>query len=149
MDLEDRIRQDLKEAVRRQDKSRVGILRLLLSRLEYARIARQGPLSEADVLGVLSKEAQQHQESIEAYKKGNRADLVAKEEAELRVIQEYLPQPMTREEVVDYARRVLAEVGATGPQDKGKVMPRLVSELKGRADGRLINEVVTQLLSGS
>lgn len=148
MSLEEKIREDLKDAVRRQDKPRMGVLRLVISRMDYAKIGREAPLSDADVLGLTSKEALQHQESIDAYRKGQRADLVAQEEAELKVLQQYLPQAMPREEVVDYARRVIAEVGAKGPQDKGKVMPRLVSELKGRADGRLINEVVTQLLSG-
>jgi hypothetical protein len=148
LDLEQRIREDLKDAMRRQDKLRVGVLRLVLSRTDYSKIGREGPLSEGDVLGLISKEAQQHQESIEAYKKGNRPDLVAQEAAELKVLQEYLPQAMSREEVVEFARRVVAEVGAVGPQDKGKVMPRIIGDLKGRADGRLINEVVTQLLSG-
>ncbi|MEE9202813.1 MAG: GatB/YqeY domain-containing protein [Dehalococcoidia bacterium] len=148
MDLEHKIREDLKDAMRRQDKLRLSVLRLVLSRTDYSKIGREGPLSDADVLGLVSKEAQQRQESIEAYGKGNRPDLVAQEEAELEVLREYLPEAMSREEVVEFARRAVAEVGAQGPQDKGKVMPRVIGELKGRADGRLINEVVTQLLSG-
>ncbi len=148
MDSEQKLRDDLKDAMRRQDKLRMGVLRLVLSRVDYAKIGREDPLSDADILGCISKEAQQRGESIEAYKKGNRPDLVAQEEAELKVLQEYLPQAMGREEVVEFARRVVAEVGATVPQDKGKVMPRIIGELQGRADGRLINEVVTQLLSG-
>lgn len=148
MSLEQRIREDLKDALRRQDKYRLGVLRLVISRMDYAKIGREAPLSDADVLGLISKEALEHQESIDAFKKGQRSDLVAREEAELKALQAYLPQAMTREEVADYARKVVAEVGARGPGDKGKVMPRLINELKGRADGKLINEVVTQLLSG-
>lgn len=148
MDIEQKLRDDLKDAMRSKDKLRLDVLRSVLSRVGYAQIGKDQPLTDADVLGSVSKEAQQRQESIEAYKKGNRPDLVAQEEAELKVLQEYLPEAMSREEVVEFARRVVAEVGAQGPQDKGKVMPRIVGELKGRADGKLINEVVTQLLSG-
>jgi hypothetical protein len=148
LDLEQKLRDDLKDAMRSKDKLRLGVLRSVLSRVGYAQIGKEQPLSDGDVLGILSKEAQQRQESIEAYKKGNRPDLVAQEGAELKLLQEYLPQPLSRDEVMEFARRVAAEVGAQGPKDKGKVMPRLVGELKGRADGRLINEVVTQLLSG-
>ena len=99
------------------------------------------------ILGIIAKEARQHQESIESFKQGNRQDLVAKEEAELAILNEYLPQQMTREEIVAEARRVIGEVGAQGPGDKGKVMPRLIAQLKGKADGREINVVVTELLS--
>ena len=134
--------------MRSRDKLRLGVLRSVLSRVGYAQIGKDQPLTDADVLGMLSKEAQQRQESIEAYKKGNRPDLVTQEDAELKLLQDYLPQALSRDEVMEFARRVVAEVGAQGPKDKGKVMPRVVGELKGRADGRLINEVVTQLLSG-
>ena len=148
MDIEQKLRGDLKDAMRSRDKLRLGVLRSVLSRVGYAQIGKDQPLTDADVLGMLSKEAQQRQESIEAYKKGNRPDLVTQEDAELKLLQDYLPQALSRDEVMEFARRVVAEVGAQGPKDKGKVMPRVVGELKGRADGRLINEVVTQLLSG-
>ncbi|MDP6511484.1 MAG: GatB/YqeY domain-containing protein [Dehalococcoidia bacterium] len=148
MNIEQKLRDDLKDAMRSRDKLRLGVLRSVLSRVGYAQIGKDQPLTDADVLGMLSKEAQQRQESIEAYKKGNRPDLVTQEDAELKLLQDYLPQALSRDEVMEFARRVVAEVGAQGPKDKGKVMPRVVGELKGRADGRLINEVVTQLLSG-
>jgi hypothetical protein len=148
LNIEQKLRDDLKDAMRSRDKLRLGVLRSVLSRVGYAQIGKDQPLTDADVLGMLSKEAQQRQESIEAYKKGNRPDLVTQEDAELKLLQDYLPQALSRDEVMEFARRVVAEVGAQGPKDKGKVMPRVVGELKGRADGRLINEVVTQLLSG-
>ena len=106
----------------------------------------QAALETGDILGIIAKEAKQREESIEAFKQGNRQDLVAQEDAELAILKEYLPQQMTREEITDEARRIIEEVGAKEPRDKGKVMPRLVAELKGRADGRQINEVVTELL---
>ena len=85
-------------------------------------------------------------ESVEAFRLGNRQDLVAQEEAELTVLQGYLPEQISREEIIAEARRVIEEVGAQGPGDKGKVMPKLISQLKGKADGREINAVVTELL---
>lgn len=122
-------------------------MRLVLAAVKNAEIAKQAALEDGDILGVIAKEVKQRQESIEAFRQGNRQDLVAKEEAELAVLQEYLPEQMTRDEVIAEARRIIEEVGAQGPRDKGKVMPKLIAQLKGRADGREINEVVTELLS--
>ena len=118
-----------------------------MAAIKNAEIARQATLEDADVLGIIAKEARQRKESIEAFKQGNRQDLVAQEEAELAILQQYLPQQMTREQVIAEARRVIEEVGAQGLSDKGKVMPKLIAQLKGRADGREINAVVTELLT--
>lgn len=115
--------------------------------IDAAEIARQSQLDDADILAIIAKEARQRQESIDAFKKANRDDLVAREQAEMAILQEYLPRQMSREEIIAEARRVITEVGARGPADKGKVMPKLVAQLKGKADGREINAVVTELLS--
>jgi len=123
-----------------------SVIRLVLAAVQNAEIARQADLEDGDVLGIIAKEARQREESIEAFKQGNRQDLVAQEEAELAILQDYLPQQMTRDEVIAEAKKIIAEVGAQGPSDKGKVMPRLIAQLKGRADGREINAVVTELL---
>ena len=104
-------------------------------------------MDDADILGIIAKEVRQRQESIDAFRQGNRNDLVAYEEAELALLQEYLPRQITREEITAEARRIIAEVGAQGAGDKGKVMPKLIAQLRGRADGREINAVVTELLS--
>ncbi len=109
-------------------------------------IAPKAKLENQDILGIISKEAKQREESITAYKQGNRPDLVAQEEAELAILKEYLPQPVGRDDIITIAKQVIAEVGAQGPRDKGKVMPRVIAQLKGRAEGREINEVVTELL---
>ncbi len=130
------------------DNVRRSVIRLVLSAVHNAEIARRAPLEESDVIGVIAKEARQRQESIEAFRQGGRPDLVEKEEAELAVLQGYLPRQADREEIVAAARRVIAEVGAAGPRDKGKVMPRLIAEFKGKADGREINNIVTELLQG-
>jgi len=146
-DLKEKLNNDLKQAMRGGDTVRRSVIRLVLSAIQNTEIARQAALEDSDVLGVIAKEARQREESIEAFKQGNRQDLSAKEEAELSILQEYLPQQMTRDEIVAEARRIIEEVGAQGPGDKGKVMPRLIAELKGKADGREINTVVTELLN--
>jgi len=145
--LKQRLTDDLKQAMRDRDKVRILVIRTILAAVKNAEIARRDTLGDADILGIIAKEVRQHQESIDAFKQGNRADLVAQEEAEMAIIQEYLPQQITREEIMTEARRVIAEVGAQGPGDKGKVMPKLIALLKGKADGREINAVVTELLS--
>jgi hypothetical protein len=146
-DLKQKLSDDLKQAMRDGDKVRRSVIRLVMAAIKNAEIARQATLNDTDILGVIAKEVRQRHESIEAFRQGNRQDLVAQEEAELAVLTEYLPQQMTREEIIAAARQVIAEVGAQGPSDKGKVMPKLIAQLKGRADGREINAVVTELLS--
>ena len=145
--LKQKLTDDLKQAMRGGDRVRRSVIRLVQAAIKNAEIARQATLEDADILGIMAKEVRQRKESIEAFKQGNRQDLVAKEEAELAILQEYLPQQITREEVMAEARRVIEEVGAQGLSDKGKVMPKLIAELKGKADGREINAVVTELLS--
>jgi len=145
--LKQKLADDLKQAMRQGDKVRRSVIRLVMAAINNAEIARQATLEDADIYGVIAKEIRQRKESIDAFKLGKRPDLVAQEEAEMAVLQGYLPQQMTREEIVAEARRVIAEVGAQGLSDKGKVMPKLIAQLKGRADGREINEIVTELLS--
>ena len=144
--LKDRLNTDLKQALRAGDKVKLLVIRLVLSAINNAEIAKQAKLEDTDILGVIVKEAKQREESIAAYSKGNRPDLVSNEEAELAILKTYLPQQASREDVVAEARRVIAEVGAQSPRDKGKVMPRLIAAFKGRAEGRVINDVVTELL---
>jgi len=145
--LKQKLMDDLKQAVRGGDKVRSAVIRLLMADIKNAEIARQVDLEDADILGIVAKDIRQRKESIEAFKQGDRHDLVAQEEAELAILQEYLPEQMTRKEIIAEARRVIDEVGAQGLSDKGKVMPKIIAQLKGRADGREINAVVTELLA--
>lgn len=145
--LKQKLMDDLKQAIKGRDKVRREVIRLLMAGIQNAEIARQADLEDTDILGIIAKDVRQHKESIEAFKQGKRDDLVAQEEAELAILQEYLPQQMTREEIITAARQVIDEVGAQGSGDKGKVMPRVIAQLKGRADGREINAVVTELLT--
>ena len=146
-DLKQKLTDDLRQAMKTGDKVKRSAIRMVLASIQNAEIAKQAALEEGDILGIVAKEVRQRKESIEAFKQGDRQELVAQEEAELAVLTEYLPQQITREEIIDAARKVIEEVGAQGPRDKGKVMPKLIAQLKGRADGREINAVVTELLA--
>ena len=145
--LKQQLGDELKQAMKSGDKVKRSVLRLLLSAIGNAEISRRAALDDADILGIIAKEVRQRQESIEAYKQGNRPDLVTQEETEMAILQGYLPKQKTREEIVEVARGIINEVGAQGPGDKGKVMPKIIAQLKGSADGRDINSVVTELLS--
>jgi len=145
--LRQKLLDDLKQAMRSGDKVRRSVIRLVIAAIKNAEIARQAALDDTDILGIIAKEVRQRRESIEAFRQGNRHDLVAQEEAELTILNEYLPQQMTREEIIAAARQVIEGIGAQGPGDKGKVMPKLIAQLKGSADGREINAVVTELLT--
>ena len=146
-DLKRRITDDLKQAMKSGDTVKRNTIRLLIASVNNAEIAKQAALDKGDILGVIARDVKRHQESIDAFKLGKRQDLVDKEEAEMAILQGYLPKQMTREEVVAAAREVIGAVGAQGPGDKGKVMKELMPKLKGMADGKEINEVVTELLS--
>ncbi len=144
--LRQKLSDELKQAMRGGNKVRRSVIRLVIAAIINAEIARQTALDDTDILGIIAKEVRQRRESIEAFRQGNRLDLVAQEETELTILNEYLPRQMTREEIIVAARQVIEEVGAQGPGDKGKVMPQLIAQLKGSADGREINAVVTELL---
>jgi uncharacterized protein YqeY len=146
MSLQDKLSTDLKTAMRSKEELRVSVLRLLLSAMNYAEIAQQKKLDDAGIISVIQKEIKQRRESIEAYEKGSRADLADKEKAELAILQEYMPAQMGRDEVMALVEKVIAEVGARGPGDKGKVMQKLMPQVKGKADGGEVNNIVTELL---
>jgi uncharacterized protein YqeY len=146
--LKKKLNDDLHQSMKSGDKVKVGAIRLLLSAVRYGEIAKQvDEFTDADIYGTMAKEIKQRQESILAYKQGNRPDLVAQEEAELAILQTYMPQQASREEVVAEAKKIIAEVGAQNIRDKGKVMPKLIAQFKGKADGKVINDVVTELLN--
>ena len=144
--LKQKLNDDLRQALKGRDKCRSSVIRLILSAVHNTEIAKQTSLEDTDILGVIAKEAKQRKESIEAFKQGGRQDLVDQEEAELVILEEYLPEQMSRDEIIAVARKVINEVGAQSPRDMGKVMGKLMPQLKGKAEGKVINEVVTELL---
>lgn len=132
--------------MRARDELKTSVLRLLLSAVNYAEIAQQKKLDDGGILQVIQKEIKQRRESIEAFEKGNRPELAAKEKAEMAMLQAYVPAQMSRDEIITIVQQVLAEVGAKGPGDKGKVMQKLMPQIRGKADGNEVNAIVTELL---
>jgi uncharacterized protein YqeY len=145
--LRNRLQAELNEALRNRQEIRKSTLRMVLAAIRNAEIEVRHDLDDDGIVVVLQKQAKQRRESIEEFRKANRQDLVDKESAELATIEEFLPAQVDREAIEVAARRVIAETGAASVRDLGKVMPVLTREFAGRADGRLINEVVRGLLS--
>jgi uncharacterized protein YqeY len=146
IDIKTKLTDDLKQAMRDGDTVKRSVIRMVMAGIKNAEIARRSILNDGEVLALIAKEVKRHHESIEAFKKGNREDLIVKEEAELAVLSEYLPRQLTKEEIIDEAREVILEVGAQNIRDKGKVMPKLINKLSGQAEGGEINAIVTELL---
>ena len=142
------IRADMTAAMRARDAARRDTLRLLIAALDNARIAAGRDLSDEDAVVALQREARQRRDSIEEYRKGGRDDLAAREEAELAVIGDYLPDALGEDEIRAAIDEVVAEVGASGPGDLGKVMGPVMARVRGRADGRRVNELVRERLAG-
>jgi uncharacterized protein YqeY len=145
--LKGKLELEMRQAMKDRDDRKRSVLRMLLAAIKNAEIDKRDSLDDSEVLGVIAKEVKQHDESIESFKQGGRQDLVEKEEAELAILKEYLPRQLSREEIIAEARRVIEEVGAQSQRDKGKVMSKIIPLLRGKADGKEINEVVTGLLS--
>lgn len=147
MSIVETIRSDMTAAMKSGDARRRDIMRLLLASLDNARIEARHELDDGDAIRVLQREAKQRRDSIEEYEKGGRDDLVRGEQEELEAITAFLPAGLTDDEVAELARAVIAELGAGGPEDLGKVMGPLMQRIAGRADGRRANELVRELLA--
>ena len=146
MSLKKRLLDDQMQAMRQGDRSRVSVLRLLRSAIGYEEKDKRRELDDVGVVELVSRQIRQRQDSIEQFRLGKREDLVQKEEAEMAILKEYLPPQLGREELVELARKAIAEVGAQGPRDKGKVMGRLMPQVRGKCQGSEVNAVVTELL---
>lgn len=146
MSLQDKLLEDTKEAMRNRDKIRRSVLNFLRSAIHNEEIRKQSQLKDQDVIEVISRQVKQIKESITEFTKGNRLDLVAKEQADLLILEEYLPAQMSRAEILKIAELAINNINPEGPGDKGKVMGQLMPQLRGKADGSLVNEIVTQLL---
>jgi uncharacterized protein len=150
MTLQERVDANLKEAMRAKDATKLSVLRMLKSALKYAAIAKSGAeaeLSDGEVVQVIRKQAKQRQDSIESFEKGGRAELADKEKEELAILNSYLPQAMSADELAKIVRETIAEVGATSKAQMGAVMKALQAKVSGRADGKTLSaEVQKQLL---
>lgn len=144
----EKIAADMKEAMRAKDAARLSTLRLLKSAVEYHKIEKkQEQLTDADVTAIIKKQIKQRQDSIESFEKGGRADLVEKEKAELVVLKSYLPEELSQSQVEEVVKATIAEVGATTKTDMGKVMKAVQAKLAGRADNRLVSQLVSANLA--
>jgi uncharacterized protein YqeY len=148
MPLKEQLTDDLKDAMRQKDALRRSTIRFLLSAIHNDEIARQTDLDEAGVIQVLTKQAQQRRDSIESFRGADRQDLVDKEQSELDIIAAYLPEQMSEDEVKALVQQALADSGATGPQDMGKVMKELMPKTRGKADGKMVSSLVNEALRG-
>jgi len=144
-----KIKAELLEALKSGDRFRADTLRYLLSVIHNAEISKGkgATLTEEELAELLQKQVKQREESIAAYEKGNRPDLVEKEKKELEIIKGYLPEQLSEEEIKKLAKDAVEEVGAKGSQDMGKVMGALMPKVKGRADGSTVSRIVKELLS--
>ncbi|HUD83083.1 MAG TPA: GatB/YqeY domain-containing protein [Candidatus Saccharimonadales bacterium] len=144
----EKIAADMKEAMRAKDAARLSTLRLLKSAVEYHKIEKkQEQLTDADITAIIKKQIKQRQDSIESFEKGGRADLVEKEKAELVVLKSYLPEELSAAQVEEVVKATIAEVGATTKTDMGKVMKAVQAKLAGRADNRLVSQLVSANLA--
>jgi uncharacterized protein YqeY len=151
MTLPERIDSDLKEAMRAKDAAKVGVLRMLKSALKYSAIEKSGPagqLDDGEAVQVIRKQVKQRHDSIESFEKGGRPELAAKEKDELRILQAYLPQQLSADELAKLVREAIQDVGATSKAQMGAVMKALQAKVSGRADGKTLSQEVQRQLGG-
>ena len=147
MSLKDRITEDMKSAMRAKDAPRLSAIRMLLAALKQKEVDERIALDDSQVVAIVDKQLKQRKDSIAAFEQAQRQDLVDKESAELRVLEVYLPQRMSADEVRDAVARIVAAVGAAGPGDMGKVMGAAKSELAGKADMGMLSAAVKAALA--
>jgi uncharacterized protein len=149
MSLPSQIQSDLTAAMKARDTERVQTLRMVVAAIRNARVeaGRTGDLSDQETLDLLTREAKKRTEAAEAYDQADRPELAAKERAELAVIRGYLPEQLGEDEIRAAVDEAIAETGAEGPGDLGRVMSAVMPKVKGRADGRVVNAVVRERLS--
>ena len=146
MTLRERLEEEIVEAMRGRERVRLEALRFLKSVVQLAEKDQKKTLDDPGMVEIVSRQVNDRRESIRMFQQGNRDDLVAKESAELAILESYLPPQLGPDELLQLVRDVVQEVGASTPRDKGRVMGRLMPQVRGRADGTVVNDLVTQLL---
>jgi len=134
--------------MKKRDTPKVSVIRLARSEIRNTEIAKGGPLTDQELIEVLARESKRRREAMEQFQKAGRTDLADKEAAELCILAEYLPQQLSEAEITGIAEEVIAELRATSKADKGKVMSALMQQVRGRADGKLVSQVVDRMLEG-
>ncbi|CAH1204322.1 MULTISPECIES: GatB/YqeY domain-containing protein [Paenibacillus] len=146
MSLSDRLNEDMKQAMKSQDKFKLSVIRMVRSTIKNSEIDLKRPLDDNEVLDVLTREIKQRKDSLQEFSKAGRDDLADNLKAELVILAEYMPQQLSEEEVKAIVQQTIQQIGASSKADMGKVMTALMPQVKGRADGKLINQLVQQLL---
>ncbi len=144
--IKDRLEEDIRNTMRARDRERLETLRFLKSQIQLTEKNNLKELDESGVTDVVAKQVKDRRESIEMFGQGGRADLVAKEEASLTILLEYMPEQLGEDEIEAIARQAIADTGASGPGDRGKVMGRIMPQVRGKADGSQVNAIVSRLL---
>ena len=147
--IKDRLEEDIRNTMRARDRERLETLRFLKSQIQLTEKNNLTELDESGVTDVVAKQVKDRRESIEMFGQGGRADLVAKEEASLAILLEYMPEQLGEEEIEAIARQAIADAGASGPGDRGKVMGRIMPQVRGKADGSQVNAIVSRLLEAA
>lgn len=145
--LQQRLESAMRDSMRARDEQRTQTLRMAMAAAQNQRIARGRDLTDEEVVDVLSKQVKQRRESIAMFRDAGREDRAAAEEAEAAILAEFLPEQLSEDEIVSLARAAIAETGASSPSDMGRVMGTLSPRTKGRADGRVVSDVVRRLLA--
>lgn len=146
MSLLNRLTEELKEALRAGNHTKLSVIRLLKSSIKNREIEKMAPITDEEVIDIIMSALKQRRESIEQFQKGGREDLVRKEKSELEVLQTFLPQQLSEEDLVGEIQAAIREVGASSPKDMGKVMKILMVRLKGRAEGARVSSLVKELM---
>jgi len=146
MTLRDRLEEDIRNSMRQRDKARVDALRFLKFAVQAVEKERRDTLDDQAMIEVVSKQVNDRRESVRAFREGGRAELADKEAADLSILEEYLPPQLSQDEIVSLIRGIAAEVGAAGPRDRGKVMGRLMPQVRGKADGAEVNRLAGEIL---
>jgi len=146
MQLKQRLYEDLKKAMKTKDEIRTRTLRLIISSIKTLEVEKMTEATDDDVFRVLSKECRKRVEAIEAYKKGGREDLANEEQRELEIIKSYMPKQLSEEELKEIVKNAVEETGSSSIKDLGRVMKVLMPRVKGRADGKTVNNIVRQIL---
>jgi uncharacterized protein YqeY len=147
MNLSERLNEDMKQAMKSGDKFALGVIRMIRSSVKNVEIDQRRTLSDDEVLDILNREVKQRKDALQEFEKAGREDLAENAKAEVLVIQRYMPQPLTEQELQTIVQETIQEVGASSKSDMGKVMSALMPKVKGRADGKMVNETVQRLLS--
>jgi uncharacterized protein YqeY len=146
MPIIERISDDFKDALKRGDKIKVSILRMIKAAIKNSEIEKKASLNDDEINGILRSFVKRAKDSIEQFKKADRTELVEKEKEELAIIQSYLPKQLKEDEINNIIAEEISELGAAGPENIGKVMKVVMAKLKGQADGKLVNNIVRKML---